>query len=99
MESINLEPSYSTSQLPGQCLKCLAEHELGNCLRLLLLVEGENKEMQQRYSALLSFLKSPESKSLRDKTEEYLAEGKEVRVQIHYQKGKVKCELSLEGDK
>ena len=54
--------------------------------------------MRERYAALLSFLKSPESKKLRDETEKHLAEGKEVKVQIHYQKGKVKCELHVEGE-
>lgn len=99
MESINLEPSYSSSQLPGKCLKCLAERELDNCLRLLLLTEGESNELQERYVALLSFLKSPESKDLRDETEKYLAEGKEVNLQIHYHNGKVRYELQLEGEK
>ena len=51
-----------------------------------------------RYTALLSFLQSPESKNLRDETEKYLAECKEVKVQIYYREGKVKCELRLEGE-
>jgi len=96
MEPINLEPSYSTAQLPGKCLKCLAEQKLNSCLRLLLVAEGENMETQERYAALLSFLQSPESKNLRDETEKCLAEGKEVKVQIYYQEGKIKCELRLE---
>jgi len=98
MESIDLEPRYSTSQIPGKCLKCLAEQELDSCLRQLLVIEGQNKEVQERYAALLSFLKAPESKNLRDETEKYLAEGKEVKIQIYYQQGKVKCELNLEGE-
>jgi len=98
MEPINLKPVYSTSQLPGKCLKCLAEKNLDSCLRLLLITEGESIETQERYAALLSFLQAPESEKLRNETEKYLAEGKEFNVQIYYQEGKLKCELQLEGE-
>ena len=36
MESYNLEPGYSTSEVPGRCVKCLAEYELNTCLMALL---------------------------------------------------------------
>jgi len=42
MEPINLEPRYSTPQLPGKCLKCLAEQQLDSCLGQLLVEQGEN---------------------------------------------------------
>ncbi|MFC1927003.1 hypothetical protein ACFLW7_00285 [Chloroflexota bacterium] len=32
MNSFELEPKHSTSQIPGKCIKCLAEQELNNCL-------------------------------------------------------------------
>jgi len=95
MEPINLKPSFSTSQLPGKCLKCLAEQQLGDCLQQLLMEQGENKELQKRYTALLSFLKSPESEKLRDETEKYLAEGKDVKVNIYSQAGKMKYEIQV----
>jgi len=62
MDSFDLKPRYSTSQIPGKCIKCLAEQELNNCLLELLRGEGEEKELQQRFEMLLAFLKSPESK-------------------------------------
>ena len=95
MEPINLEPHYSTAKLPGKCLKCLAEQQLDGCLRQLLMERGEDKELQERYSALLSFLKSPRSKKLRDKTEEYLAEGQDVTVKIYSQSGKTKYKIQV----
>ena len=82
MEPINLNPRYSTREIPGKCIKCLAEQELNNCLMELLRGEGENKQMEQRFETLVSFLKSPESKKLRDETEKYLSEGKDVRVRV-----------------
>jgi len=82
MEPIDLEPKYSTAEIPGKCLKCLAEQQLDSCLRQLLIEKGENKELQERFAALLSFLKSPESKNLRDEIEKYLAEGKKVKLVI-----------------
>ena len=95
MKPINLEPKYSTPDIPGKCLKCLTEQQLDGCLRLLLMERGENKDLKERYAALLSFLKSPESKNLRDKTEKYLAEGKDVKVKIYSEKGKPKYKIKL----
>ncbi len=96
MEPINLEPRYSTPQLPGKCLKCLAEQQLDSCLRQLLVEQGENKELQKTYSAPLSFLKSPESQKLRDETEKYLAEGKKVRVKVNFETDKPEYELKID---
>jgi hypothetical protein len=96
MDSINLSPGYSTNEIPGRCIKCLAEHELKNCLLELLRAPGENEELEQRFEALVSFLKSPESKALRDESERYLAEGKRVTVRINFDPGKPKYELKVE---
>ena len=62
MEAIDLEPRHSTNEIPGKCLKYLTEQELDGCLRLLLVEKGESRELKGMYAALLSFLKSPESK-------------------------------------
>jgi len=90
MEPIDLEPKYSTSQIPGKCLKCLAEQQLDSCLRQLLIEQGDSKQLQERYASILSFLKSPESKKLRDEAERYLAEGKDVKVKISSQGDEIK---------
>ena len=95
MEPINLDPRYSTKDIPGKCIKCLAEQELNNCLRELLRGEVENKELQQRFEMLVSFLKSPESQKLRDESERYLAEGKQVTVKIHFKNRKLEYELKV----
>jgi hypothetical protein len=98
MEPINLDPRYSTKDIPGKCIKCLAEQELNTCLMGLLRDDGndgENKELEQKFETLVTFLKSPESKGLRDESEKYLGEGKEVTVQIHFEAGKPKYELKV----
>ena len=95
MEPINLDPRYSTRDIPGKCIKCLAEQELNNCLIELLRREGEDKELQRRFEMLVSFLKSPESQKLRDESERYLAEGKQVTVKICFEEGKPKYELKV----
>ncbi len=95
MEPINLDPRYSTKEIPGKCIKCLAEQELNNCLMELLRGEGENKELQKRFETLVSFLKSPESQRLRDEAERYLAEGKQITVKIYFEAGKPKYELKV----
>lgn len=96
MEPIKLDPKYSTNEIPGKCIKCLAEQDLNNCL-LELLRQGEagNQEMEQKFEALVSFLKSPESKKLRDESEQYLAEGKQVTVDIRFEEGKPVYELKV----
>jgi hypothetical protein len=95
MDSFDLEPRYSTGQIPGKCLKCLAEQELSNCIMQLLQEEGENEEAKQRFEALVTFLKSPESKQLRDESERYLAEGKQVSVRVSFDKGQPRYELKV----
>jgi hypothetical protein len=96
MKPIKLDPRYSTKEIPGKCIKCLAEQELNNCL-LELLRHGEegNQELEYRFEALVSFLKSPESKRLRDESEKYLAQGKQVTVDIHFEAGKPVYELKV----
>jgi hypothetical protein len=95
VEPINLEPRFSTTEIPGKCIKCLAEKELNNCLMELLRGEGKNKKLEQRFEALVSFLKSPESIKLRDDAERYLAEGKEVRVKISFEQRQPKYEIKV----
>ena len=95
MDTINLDPSYSTGDVPGKCIKCLAEQELNTCLLELLRAEGDDKELAQRFGMLVDFLKSPESRKLREASERYLAEGKQVTVRISFEDGKPKYELKI----
>jgi len=95
MDTINLDPRYSTREVPGKCIKCLAEQKLNNCLLELLRGEGDDKELAQSFEMLVSFLKSPESRKLRDESEKYLAEGKQVTVMISLEDGKPKYELRI----
>ena len=95
MDSFRLEPGYSTSEIPGKCIKCLAEQELYTCLRELLRGESKDEELRQKYEMLLSFLQSPESQKLRDESEKYLAEGKKVMAKISLDDGKPKYELEV----
>jgi hypothetical protein len=95
MKSFDLEPSYTTSELPGKCIKCLAEHELDGCLREMLRGE-DNKEVRQRFQMLVTFLKSPESQRLRDEAEKHLSEGKRVKLRLAVVRGKPKYELNIE---
>ena len=94
-ESINLEPRYTTSNVPGRCLKCLAEEELNNCLFELLREEGEEADLINKFEVLVNFLKSPESKKLRDESEKYLSEGKEVSVKIDFINGVPEYKLEV----
>ena len=93
MDDVELEPRYSTREIPGKCIKCLAEQKYGDCLRGLLRGEDENKELEETYEALVSFLESPELQRLRDESEKYLAEGRDVKVVLHLGGEKTRYEI------
>ena len=95
MEPFDLEPRYSTNEISGKCLKCLSEHELNSCLMQLLREEGLNEEVRAKYEALVDFLQSPESQRLREDSERYLSEGKEVSVRISMNQGEPEYELII----
>ena len=82
-DDIELEPRYSTREIDGRCIKCLAEQEYGRCLRELLREERNSKELEETYEGLVSFLQSTDLQKLRDESEKYLSEGKKVRVMLH----------------
>jgi len=89
---IELRPDYSTTETPGRCVKCLAEHELNKCL-MELLKGTSSEEVAQRYEALVTFLESPEMNRVRVETENCLAEGKRVKVEIFFEQGKPRCRI------
>lgn len=95
MGPIELEPRYTSGELPGKCIKCLAEQELDGCLRELLRGE-DSEEAKQRFEMLVTFLKSPESQTLRDEAERYLAKGKRVKLRLSFTDGRPKYELKVE---
>ncbi len=96
MKEIELEPKYSTFEIPGHCLKCLAEHEYETCLRTLLRGEQEAAETIEKFEAMISLLKSEELKQLRDQTEGHLADGKKVKLIMHLDNGAVSYEVKTE---
>ena len=96
MEQFELEPRYSTNEVPGKCIKCLGEQELNTCLMQLLRENSVSREVQNKYEALLNFLQSPESKQLREESERYLSEGKRVSVIIRSKSGKPEYKLKIE---
>lgn len=96
MEQIEFSPRYSTSEISGKCIKCLAEAELNNCLLQLLSAGGDDKKLQRRFDALVAFLRSPEATALVDESERYLAEGKKVSVKIHFENDQLEYKIVTE---
>jgi hypothetical protein len=93
---MELEPRYSTREIPGRCIKCLAEEQYRDCLRQLLKGEDEREELKETYEALVSLLKSPDLKKLRDESERYLAEGRDVKVVLHLGEGEPRYEIKVD---
>jgi len=96
MGDIELEPRYSTKGVSGRCIKCLAEQESRNCLWELLKGEGQNRELEKTYEAMITLLTSPELQKLRDESEKYLAEGKNVKIVIHLGEEKPRYEIKTD---
>lgn len=97
MDSYNLEPNYSTNEITGRCVKCLAEHEMNTCLMSLLRGDDEDseEEMKRKYEALMAFLKSPAARELIDQSEKYLSDGKKVNVKLYITDDKPRYELEI----
>lgn len=96
-QAIDLEPKYTSGAIPGKCIKCLAEQEFNSCIRELL--RGEDSEVtRRRFEMLVAFLKSPESRKVRDEAERYLAEGKKVRLRLSFTGGKPRYELIIDAE-
>ena len=95
MEPIELEPRYTSGELPGKCIKCLVEQELDGCLRELLQGE-DSEETKQKFEMLVTFLKSPESQTIRDEADRHLAEGKKVKLRLSFADRKPEYELKIE---
>jgi len=93
--NLELEPRYSTREIPGRCIKCLAEEQSRDCLRQLLKGGSEDKELQEIYEALVSLLKSPELQKLRDESERHLAEGRDVKIVLHLGEGEPRYEIKV----
>jgi hypothetical protein len=96
MGDIELEPRYSTKEVSGRCIKCLAEQESRNCLWELLKGEGQNRELEKTYEAMITLLTSPELQKLRDESEKYLAEGRNVKIVIHLGEDKPRYEIKID---
>jgi hypothetical protein len=96
MGDIELEPRYTNKEVPGRCIKCLAEQESRNCLWELLKGEGRDKELEQTYEAMINLLTSPDLQKLRDESEKYLAEGKNVKIVIHLGGNKPRYEMKID---
>ena len=95
MDSFTLEPTYSTNQISGKCIKCLAEREANSCIRELLRVEGMDSNLEQKYEMLVAFLQSLELQKLRYESEKYLAEGKKVTLKLSLIDGKPEYQLEI----
>jgi len=95
METIDLEPRYSTCDMTGRCVKCLAEEELTKCI-VELLGDVEDDSLQNRYNTLVAFLESPETQRLINETEQMLSEGKKVKLKLIYEDNKLRFETIYE---
>lgn len=96
METIDLEPQFSTSEIAGKCLRCIAQQQLNDCIMDMLGSDTEDDKLQQKYHALVAFLQSPRAQGLIDETERLLSEGKKVKVKLNFEQNNLTYELKVE---
>lgn len=94
--SIDLEPNYSTNEIAGKCVKCLAEQELSNCIMEMLGSGDMDDVLQLKYKTLVAFLKSPQAQELIDQSEKYLSDGKKVKVRLNFENENLTYEIKTE---
>jgi hypothetical protein len=96
MEHVNLEPHYSTNEIAGKCVRCLAEQELSNCIIEMLGERTDDDDLQRKYNILATFLKSPDAQELINETEQYLSDGIKVNVQLFFENDNLKYEIKTQ---
>lgn len=96
MDPIELEPKYTSHDVAGKCLRCMAQEQLSNCIVEMLGTGEENSILQQKYNALVAFLQSPEAQDLINETERLLSDGKKVNVRLHFENDNLSYELKIE---
>jgi hypothetical protein len=95
METIDLEPRYSSCDMTGKCVRCLAQEELTKCI-VEMLGDVEDDSLQKRYNILVAFLESPETQKLINETEQLLSEGKKVKLKLLFEDNQLRFETQIE---
>lgn len=96
MESIDLEPGYSTNDISGKCLRCMAQQQLSDCIVEMLGSDEEDDKLQQKYHALVAFLESSQAQGLVNETERLLSLGKKVKLRLYFEENNLTYELKIE---
>jgi hypothetical protein len=98
MDPIELEPQYSTNDITGRCLRCLAEQQLKDCILDMLSTDKDLDTLHNKYEALVAFLQSPKAQGLIDETERLLSEGAQVKVRLYWENGNLNHSIILESE-
>lgn len=93
MEPIELTPKYTSLDVSGKCLRCLAAKEANDCLYDFLDGDVEDEALLQRFKLLAAFYNSPDLQKLIDQSEKYLSAGKTVSVKLTDNNGELSWEL------
>jgi hypothetical protein len=87
MDGIELCPSLS------QCIETTASREFWNSVNQYMEGGREDRKLEDRIKLLKAFLESMDFKKLRNQSERYLIEGKQVKFVIFWENGKTSYEM------
>ena len=87
MDGIELFPSLS------HCIETTAREEFWNTVNQYMEGGQEDKKLEERIELLKAFLESMDFKKLRNQSERYLVEGKQVKFIISWEEDKPSYEM------
>ena len=87
MDGIELFPNLS------HCIETIAREEFWNSVNQYMKGGQGDKKLEERIELLKSFLESLNFKKLRNQSERYLVEGKQVKFVISWKEGKLNYEM------
>ncbi|RPJ63474.1 MAG: hypothetical protein EHM12_02190 [Dehalococcoidia bacterium] len=89
MLRIELVPDLS------HCIHTVAKKEYNDVLRRLLSVNSGRKKLEEKLELLIIILKDMDFQQLRQESEKYLVEGKNVKFIFHLENGSLEYEMSV----
>ena len=87
MDGIELFPSFS------RCIETTAREEFWNSVNQYTEGGQKDKKLEERIELLKAFLESMDFKKLRNQSERYLVEGKQVKFIISWEEDKPSYEM------
>jgi hypothetical protein len=72
----------------SHCVETMAKKEYSETMKKLLTAEEQSESLEEKLELLRLFLEEANFKSLREESEKYLIQGKQVKFTVYLEAGK-----------